>query len=209
MAPRVRLFHHPFSHYCVSVERMLRFKRVKFQLVHVPIDDRAELLRTTHQDYIPALMWGGKFVNWGKIPSFLDAQVASPPLYPAKDPGLAVVLENWGHQVLEASVWSAMVTRLGAKLPTPGERWVFEEIQNRAWGPWHVLEARRKEFEATMHEHLSMVDAMLDGRDWLLEEPSLADFGVYGAMAALFSVGDRIPRDLRNLDRWAARIARL
>jgi len=26
------------------------------------------------------------------------------------------------------------------------ERWVFEEMQTRARGPWHVLESRRAEF---------------------------------------------------------------
>src|SRR2546427_73305 len=89
------------------------------------------------------------------------------------------------------------------------ERWVFEEMQTRARGPWHVLEMRREEFRQDMNKHLGMVDAILDGRDWILGQPSLADFGIYGSISPLLTVGEMIPAEFPRLGRWASRIGKL
>jgi glutathione S-transferase len=89
------------------------------------------------------------------------------------------------------------------------DRWVFEEMQTRARGPWHVLEQRRPEFKEDMEKHLAMVDAMLDGRDWILGEPSLADFGIYGGMFPLLFVGEKVPKGLPNLAWWVRRVRSL
>ncbi len=50
---------------------------------------------------------------------------------------------------------------------------------------------------------------MLMGRDWLPGEPSLADFGVYGARSPLLTVGEALPQGLPNLERWVGRIRAL
>ena len=209
MAPRPLLYSMNISHYCISADRMLAFKGIDFDTRGVPYHDKSELIKATGQDYVPTLVWDGKPVMWYDIPDFLEQARPKPTLYPRGQKGLAVALENWGHQVLEERVWRYAVTKVPPVLKDDHERWVFEEMQTRARGPWHVLESRREEFRADMNKHLGMVEAMLDGRDWILGEPGLADFGIYGSMSPLLTIGESVPREMPNLANWAARIQKL
>lgn len=68
---------------------------------------------------------------------------------------------------------------------------------------------RREEFREDMSKHLAMVEAMLEGRDWVLGEPSLADFGIYGSLSPLLTVGEAIPKEFPRLGKWASRIQAL
>ena len=209
MPSRPSLYEEPFSHYCVSADRMLAFKGIPYDPIDVPYHDKQALMKATGQDYVPTLIWEGKPVFWYDIPDFLEKARPAPTLYPKGQKGLAVVLEHWGHQVLEERVWRYVVTKMPAKMRSDLERWVFEEMQTRARGPWHVLEMRREEFKEDMVKHLAMVDAMLDGRDWVLGEPSLADFGIYGGMYPLLHVGEAVPKSLPRLAKWTDRVAKL
>ena len=209
MAPRPLLFEEPFSHYCVSVERMLAFKGIAYRSVGVMYHDKRALMKATGQYYVPTLVWDGKPVFWYDLPDFLEKVRPEPTLYPRGQKGLAVVLEHWGHQVLEERVWRYMVTKMPPKLSSDLERWVFEEMQTRARGPWHVLEMRRGEFKEDMVKHLAMVEAMLDRRDWVLGEPSLADFGLYGSIYPLLFVGEKVPKGLPRLAKWVERVAKI
>ncbi len=206
MAIRPTLYSMPISHYCVSADRILAFKGVPFDTVYVPYHDKRDLIKATGQDYVPTLVWDGKPVMWFDIPDFLEKARPRPTLFPGGQKGLAVSLENWGHQVLEERVWRYVVTKIPPVLGDDHERWVFEEMQTRARGPWHVLETRREEFREDMNKHLGMVDAMLDGRKWVLGEPSLADFGIYGGLSPLLIVRERIPREFPALAAWVERI---
>ncbi len=209
MPTRPVLYSMPISHYCVAADRMLAFKGIPFRTVLVPYHDKRELIKATGQDYVPALVWGGKPVAWHDIADFLESAKPKPTLYPLGQKGLAEVLENWGHQVLEERVWRYVVTKVPAVFRDEHERWVFEEMQTRARGPWHVLEMRRDEFREDMNKHLGMVDAMLHGREWVLGEPSLADFGIYGGLSPLLTVRERIPKELPALAAWIQRIQAL
>jgi len=209
MSPRPKLYGYPISHYCISAERMLAFKGIPYDSVYVPYHDKRELIRATGQDYVPALVWDGRFVPWDQIPDFLEEEQPHPTLYPGGARGLAHTLENWGHQVIEERVWRYVVTRVPPVLKDDQERWVFEEMQTRARGPWSVLELRREEFRADMEKHIQLIEEMLDRREWLLESPSLADFGVYGGLSPLFAVGDRIPSRFRRTQAWCHRIEAL
>jgi len=209
MASLPVLYTMPFSHYCVAADRMLAFKGASFEARYVPYHDKRELIAATGQDYVPTLVWDMKPVFWYDIPDFLEKMRPKPTLYPWGQKGLAVVLEHWGHQVLEERVWRYVVTKVPPRLRDDHERWVFEEMQTRARGPWHVLEMRREEFREDMEKHLAMVDAILDGRDWILGEPSLADFGIYGGMYALLFVGETVPKTLPRLAKWVDRIGNL
>lgn len=82
-------------------------------------------------------------------------------------------------------------------------------MQVKARGPWHVLEARRDEFRAEMERRLGMVEAMLEGRDWILGEPSLGDLGIYGSMSPLLTAGEKVPGEFPRLAKWASRIQKL
>ncbi len=207
MAGRPQLYTEPFSHYCVAADRMLAFKGIAYDPVPVTYHDKRDLIAATGQDYVPTLIWEGKPVFWYDLPDFLEKERPKPSLYPRGQKGLAKVLEHWGHQVLEEQVWRYVVTQVPPHLTSDLERWAFEELQTRARGPWHVLEMRREEFRKEMEKHLAMVDACLDGRDWILGEPSLADFGIYGGMYPLLFVGEKVPRDLPRLAKWAERVA--
>lgn len=209
MASKPSLYEEPFSHYCVSADRMLAFKGIAYDPIPVTYHDKRDLIAATGQDYVPTLMWEGKPVFWYDIPDFLEKKRPKPTFFPGGQEGLAVVLEHWAHQVLEERVWRYVVTKVPPRLSSDLERWVFEELQTRARGPWHVLEMRREEFREDMETHLAMVDAMLEGRDWVLGEPSLADFGLYGGMYPLLFVGEKVPAKLPRLAKWVDRVAKL
>ena len=206
MASRPLLYSMDISHYCIAADRMLAFKGVDFETRYAPYHDRQEVLKATGQDYVPTLIWEGRPVMWYDISDFLEKVRPKPTLYPDGNQGLAVMLEHWGHQVLEERVWRYVVTKVPPVLKSDEERWVFEEMQTRARGPWHVLEMRRDEFRQDMNKHLGMIDSMLDGRNWILGEPSLADFGIYGSMSPLLTVGERVPREFPRLAAWVSRI---
>jgi glutathione S-transferase len=206
MGPPPRLFYYPISHYCVSAERMLAYKGIQPEIVMVPYHDKRELLAATGQDFVPALVDGERVVTWESIPDYLDGRQHAPTLSPAGQRGVARTLEHWGHQVLEERVWRAVVTEVPPVLTDDVERWVFEELQTRARGPWHVLVSRREEFVRDALDHLGRVEEMLQGRDWLLGDPSRADFGVYGAISPWVTVGHPIPEQFPHLRAWAARI---
>lgn len=200
------LYTFPFSHYCVSAERMLSFKGVPYRPVRTPYHDHQELIRATRQDYIPTLIAGGRVVLWHQIPQFLEKLRPAPTLYPGGARGLSVLLENWAHQTLEERIWRAVVTRVPPRLASDEERWVFEEMQSRSRGPWHVLESRRSEFETDALEYLEMVNDLVADRPWVLGEPGLADFGLYGGLSPWLAVGNRIPAELRPLSEWVRRV---
>jgi len=82
-------------------------------------------------------------------------------------------------------------------------------MQTRARGPWHMLVARRDEFREDMVKELGRLDAILDGREWILGKPSLADFGAYGSVSPLFLIGEPVPKEFPNLAAWATRIQKL
>ena len=209
MAPNVRLYSMPISHWCVSADRILAFKDIPFESVYVPYHDKTNLIKATGQDYVPTLVWDAKPVFWSDIPDFLEARVPEPTLFPYGNKGLATVLEQWSHAVLEEKVWRYAVTKVPPVLRDEVERWVFEEMQTRARGPWHVLEARREEFRQDMVKEFARLEAALDGRDWILGKPSLADFGVYGSLSPLLTIGEPIPRQMPRLGAWAARVGAL
>ena len=209
VAPRVSLYHMPISHYCVCAERTLAFKGVAAEIVPVPYHDKRSLIAATGQDYVPAMVWDGRVVPWTEIGTFLEEQRPTPTLYPYENRGLAEALDEWGHTQVEERVWRYVVTRVPPILSDEVERWVFEEIQHRVRGPWSQLESRRDEFRKDLEPTLARIDRMLDGRAWILGSPSLADFGIYGGLSPLFTVGEGIPEGFPRLAAWIDRVRRV
>lgn len=207
MAPRVTLYYLPISHYCVCAERMLAFKGIRPDITLVPYHDKRALIAATGQDYVPALVWDGRVVNWKEIPEFLEAERPTPTLYPGGNRGVAEALDEWGHLRVEEQVWRYVVTKVPTFLNDPLERWVFEEMQTRARGPWALLEQRREEFRLDLLPTLARIDRMLDGRAWVLgNQPSLADFGIFGGLSPLWATGEPMPEGLPRLTAWIDRL---
>jgi len=188
---------------------MLAFKGVPFETVYVPYHEKTELIAATGQDYVPTLVWDGKPVMWHDIPDLLEREKPDPTFYPWGQKGLAVAIEQWAHAVTEEKVWRYVVTKIPPVLRDDRERWVFEEMQVRARGPWHVLEMRREEFRQDMMKELARIDAILDGREWVLGKPSLADFAVYGSVSPLLTVGEAVPAEFPRLAAWVERVQAL
>lgn len=209
MPSRPTLYGYPISHYCVCAERMMAFKGIPFDPEYVSYSDKRSLIRATGQDYVPALTWDGAVVTWQRIPDYLEERNPKPTLYPGGKRGLAHTLDDWGHQVLEERVWRYVVTRVPPLFDDEVERWVFEELQTRARGAWSVLEHRREEYRVDMESHLQLVEGMLDGHKWVLDEPSLADFGIFGGLSPLLTVGEEIPSKFPQIRDWANRIQQL
>lgn len=204
------LYSMPLSHYCVCADRVLAFKGVRFRTEPVAYHDKRGLLAATGQDYVPALVWtDGTVVPWTQISDFLEARVPEPTLFPNGQRAVAETLDNWGHQVLEERVWRSVVTEVPAHLADDVERWVFEEMQARARGPWELLERRREEFWKEVQPYLGLVDRMVADHDWVLGSASLADFGLYGGLWPLLYVGRAVPDGFPALARWADRIRSL
>jgi glutathione S-transferase len=209
MAPRVRMFFHPVSHYCVSADRMLALKGIPHELIYTPYHDHEALIRRTRQDYIPTLLWGEQVVLWSEIPEFLDRVRPETPLLPPGRGALARVLQNWAHQVVEERVWRAVVTEMPNVLRSDQERWVFEEMQTRARGPWHVLKLRKAEFVRELQTYFGLIDRLVEGRAWVLDEPTVADCALYGSLSPWTTSGHRFPVRFRHLNRWATALRRL
>ena len=66
-----------------------------------------------------------------------------------------------------------------------------------------------EELREDTNKHLAMVGSILEGRDWILGQPSLADFGIYGSMSPLLTVGEGVPREFPRLAAWVSRIRNL
>jgi glutathione S-transferase len=210
VAPRASLYYMPISHWCVCAERMLAFKGIHADIVRVPYHDKRALLAATGQDYVPALVWDGRVIPWREIAQFLETERPTPTLYPGALRGAAEALDEWGHLIVEERVWRYVVTRAPPTFPDPVERWVFEEIQHRSRGPWTLLEQRRDEFKADLLPTLAQIDRMLEDRPWVLgNAASLADFGIYGGLSPLFSIGETIPEGLPRLAAWIDRVRRI
>jgi glutathione S-transferase len=209
MPPPVRLYWAPWSHYAVCAELQLALKKVPATLVTVPYHDKNELIAKTGQDYVPELDWGGTLVAWESIPDFLEAKVPEPSLYPGSMRGVAAILERWGHQVLEEKVWKGVVTKMAGTFSDPREAWVFEHLQTRVRGPWEDLERRREEYLRDAEAEFAWIDTALDGREWLLGAPSLADCGVYGGLSPLRTVGENVPSKFARLRGWISRMESL
>ena len=206
VAPRPVLYSLRPSHYCACIERALALKGIRFDIVQVPYHDKRRLLRDTHQDYAPAMRHGRRIVSWGELPRYVEHLAPEPTLYPPGQEALAETLENWGHEVLEARVWPAVVTEIGALFRDPVESWVFEEMQSRTRGSFDSLRARRAELDAAVMPHFDRIDRMLAGRPYLLDQPSLADCGVYGGVWPWLMVRGSAPPRFRRLNRWIERV---
>ena len=87
------------------------------------------------------------------------------------------------------------------------ERWVFVEMQEIKRGPLEGLEANRPALKAVMNRHFTILEDMLSDHKFLIaDEPSLADFAVFGALTPLSYSGNPIPQEFKALSSWSRNV---
>ena len=213
MAP-VRLYYLGPSHYCEKARKILRYKRIPFRLVHVPYGDHTAVIKASGQDYVPYVQIAGrKGVTWPRIADWAEKVKPHPTLYPGNRRHARAesrLIEDWAHQVVEEMMWRYVVADVPRVLKDDRERWVFVEMQERKRGPLEVMAARKKEFLGGVKKACGLAQDLLDGHKFLLgDEPSLADFALYGGLHPLKFTRQRIPAKFRALQAWHARVDRL
>ncbi|MGP8071494.1 MAG: glutathione S-transferase family protein [Candidatus Bathyarchaeia archaeon] len=204
------LFQEPWSHWCVKARKIMDYKKIKYKVNSVGVYDKRELLMTTGQDYVPALVEGKQIITYAEIPDFLEVMVPEPSIYPNHTRGEAKAIENWAHYRLEDVVWQYVVPDFPKTFKDDIDRWVFVELQETKRGPLELLEARRPELKIQMENHLQILEEILAEHRFLLDEkPSLADFAVFGAVSPLPYSGNKLPDKFEKLAAWHDNIDRL
>lgn len=206
----VLLYDLPISHYCVKAKALLGYKGVAYEREDAPYHDRQDLLAVSGQDYVPYLLWEDKGVAWYDIPDFLEGKVPTPSLYPKGQRNLARILESWAHDVVEEAVWKCVVADAPQTFQDPRERWVFVEVQERKRGPLEVMAMRKPEFLNGLVATLRPAEDRLAESPYLLgDEPSLADFALFGAVWPLPYTGNAFPAQAPNVRAWFERVAKV
>lgn len=204
------LFQEPFSHWCVKARKILDYKNIKYEIRDVGYHDKRELIKTTGQDYVPAIVHEEKIVTYPDVPDFLEKLAPIPTIYPDGTRAVAKAIENWAHYRLEEIVWRYSVVDFPKTFKDDLERWVFVEMQELKRGPLELMEARRQAFRSDMEAHLQIVEDMLKDHQFLLsEKPSLADFAVFGAINPLRYSGNELPESFGKLHAWYSSIDRI
>lgn len=203
-------YQEPFSHWCVKAKKIMDYKKIKYETKTVGYHDKRELIKATGQDYVPALVNDGQIVTYPNVPDFLEKLQPTPTIYPEGTKAVAKAIENWAQYRLEDVVWRYAVVDFPKTFKDDLERWVFVEIQELKRGPLELMEVRRPAFKAEMEDHLQIVEDMLrDHRFLLAENPSLADFAVFGAVNPLAYSGNRLPEKFTKLRSWHESIDRV
>ncbi|MEA3201655.1 MAG: hypothetical protein QOE90_3083 [Thermoplasmata archaeon] len=206
----VLLYGLDLSHHVVKAKRILGYKGIRYQFQYAPYHDRQDLLAVSGQDYVPYLLWEDHGVKWHDIPDFLEQKVPTPTIYPKGTRNLARMLESWSHEVVEEMVWRVVAPDARKTFADPREAWVFEELQMRKRGDLDEMALAKPKHLKAMIATLKPADDRLAESSYLLgEEPSLADFALYGATNPLPYTGNPVPRELPNLAAWRSRVEKV
>jgi len=210
----VKLFYLRPSHYCEKARAILAYKEIPYELVDVPYGDHTQVIAASGQDYVPYLEvpWGNKKgVLWHEVADWAEAARGDPSLYPDPNPqrkrAASRLLEHWAHQVVEEAVWKFVLPDVPARLREGRERWIFVELQERKRGPLEVLALQRASLREGVVQVCMLAQDLLKDQEYLLgNEPSLADFALYGALHPLKFTGHEIPKEAELLRAWHARV---
>jgi glutathione S-transferase len=200
------------SHYCEKARAILTYKKIPFNLVNVPYGQHQEVITVSGQDYVPYIaIEGENGITWPNIPDWAETTQPQPTIYPGTDPqetrARSRLVEHWAHNVVEEYVWRYVLADMPKVFSDPQERWIFIELQERKRGSLELMGHRKMEFLAGVKEVCGLSQDLLGGKNFLINQnPSLADFALYGALHPLKLSGNEIPRELSNLRDWHSRM---
>ena len=213
------------SPFCDKVRRMLRWKRLEYEVKDYPLGDRKALRRLSAAGKLPTLEHDGELIaDSTDIAYHLEARFPEPPLLPSDlaERGLVHMIEDWADESL---YFCEMYMRFTLK--HNGARNIprlleldrgFAKIMLRrliAKGMRRIIETQglaRKPLDwalADIARHLQAIADRLDGRDWLVGDAlSLADLSVYSELVCMHDSqeGQRMVAERPALGAWMARI---
>lgn len=208
----VTLYYLRPNHYCEKARAILTYKKIPFNLVNVPYGQHQAVIKASGQDYVPYIAeTGQKGVTWPQIPDWAKKTKPQPTIYPGTNPvetrARSRLVEHWAHNVVEEYVWRYVVADMPKIFSDPQERWIFIELQERRRGPLEILAQRKKESIAGVEEVCSLSDDLFGQKNFLItEDPSLADFALFGALHPLKLSGNEIPGEFQKLRNWHSRM---
>ena len=190
----LKLYCFPRSGNSREVKIVLAEKNISFQPIDVHADkevkESPEFKKASPKGTVPAIIDGEVYMSEAfMINQYLDQKFPNPSLMP-KD-------EKKKEEIRQfvATIDKKLVLNIGLLViecllkPKPEQREDFKE-------------KKRAELAVGMRE----LDTMLEGKDYLFGDYSLADVAITPHIAALPILGSGIPADLKNMTAWFKRI---
>jgi glutathione S-transferase len=225
----ITLYQFEISPFCDKIRRVLRAKRLPFEVREVPLTETLTTVRRINRAAkLPCLDHDGELVaDSTNIARFLEAKHPDPPLLPSspRDRALCHVLEDWADESLYFYEATMRFT-----WPENAARWVPELLRSEpAWrrpliAPAVPLAVRsttraqgvgrksRLEILRDVEAHVTAVRDLLDGRPWLVGDAlSLADISVFAQLFCIRGTDDgaRIIDDHASVAAWMDRVDEL
>jgi len=190
----IKLYCFPRSGNSREVKIILAEKNIPFQAIDVHADkavkESSEFKKASPKGTVPAIIDGDVYMSEAfLINQYLDQKYPNPSLMP-KEERLKEELRQF-----VAVIDKKMVLNIGLLViecllkPKPEQREDFKE-------------KKRAEVLAGMKE----INQMLEGKEYLFDDYSLADVAITPHIAALPILGSGIPLELKNMTAWFQRI---
>lgn len=190
----MKLYCFPRSGNSREVKIVLHEKKVPFEQIDVHADKQVkesdDFKKASPKGTVPAIIDGDVYMAEAfEINQYLDKKFPNPPLQP-KDDVLRAKIKEW-----VAIYDKKLVLKIGLLVI---ECILKPKDQQK--------EETKLKLRAEVLEGLKELDRMLEGKEYLFGDYSLADVSVTPHLAALPIVGSGIPADLKNLTAWFQRI---
>ncbi len=190
----LKLFCFPRSGNSREVKIVLAEKNIPFEPVNVhagnDVKESPEFKKASPRGTVPAIIDGEVYLSEAfLINQYLDHKYPNPSLFPSDDE-LRSQIEEFVKKIDKGMVLNIGLLVIECLLkPKDQQREDFKE-------------KKRKEIVETMKE----LDQMLQGKEYLFGNFSLADVAITPHIAALPILGSGIPADLKNMTAWFDRI---
>ncbi len=216
------------SPFCEKVRRVLHYKGLPFTVKNLPIGELAKLKKMSPVGKVPVMEIDGEIIaDSSDICRELEARFPEKPIFPTQPEALALanILEDWADESLyffeltmrfiwpyDKDHWlTEMLKRDNKLIQFIGRFLIFSSTKKQ--GLSQGL-AKRSEGEILqeLERHIQSLDAILDGRDYLVgEQLSLADIAVLSQLNCVAGSckGLELIQRAKNIPTWVDRVATL
>ena len=190
----IKLYCFPRSGNSREVRIVLAEKNIPYETVNIHADpsvkESPDFKKASPRGTVPAIIDGDVYLSEAlHINQYLDSRYPERPLLPS-DAARRGEIEAFIRTIDKTMVLNVGLLVIECLLkPKDQQR---EEIKEKK--------------RAEIQEGLKKIDAMLEGKDYLFGEFTLADVAVTPHLAALPILGTGIPAELKNATAWFARI---